>query len=402
VLRPAFSEALAMHAELLDQSVTVRALERIDQVEARSWNELAGAEQPFLRHEFLSALEHQRCVGGDTGWQPRHLVVQDSCGRLTGAMPLYVKQHSWGEFVFDWSWAEAYREHGLAYYPKLVCAVPFTPVSGARVLTAPDVDRRTVMTRLLGAARDLAEDHGCSSLHLLFPRSDELDLAGALGWLPRSDCRFLWRNYQYESFDQFLGTMTAAKRKKVKRERQRVLDAGIRFESRKGGEVDPDLWQTIYQLYASTFAKRGQLPYCTREFFEELGRVLPENLLLILATLNGRIVAVALFLEDRQALYGRYWGCDGDYHSLHFETCYYQGIERCIRNGLARFDPGAQGEHKLARGFEPTLSSSAHYIRDPRFAAAIARYLERERAAIDAYVADATAHLPFRAPTTKL
>ena len=390
-----------MHAELLDQTFNVRALERIDEVEARSWNALAGAEQPFLRYEFLSALEHQRCVGGDTGWQPRHLIVQDSSGRLVGAMPVYLKQHSWGEFVFDWSWAEAYREHGLSYYPKLVCAVPFTPVSGTRLLTAADVDRTAVMTLLLSAARQLAEDHGCSSLHLLFPRSDELDLASSLGWMPRSDCRFLWHNYQYESFDEFLGTMTAAKRKKVKRERQRVTEAGIRFESRKGGEVDAALWQTIYELYASTFLKRGQVPYCTRGFFEELARALPEHLLLILAMLDGRTVAVALFLEDRQSLYGRYWGCDGAYHSLHFETCYYQGIERCIRNGLVRFDPGAQGEHKLARGFEPTLSSSAHYIREPRFAAAIGRYLERERAAIAAYVADATARLPFRAGTPK-
>jgi predicted N-acyltransferase len=386
---------------LLDQGLCARAVERIDQVEPAAWNELAGAEQPFLRHEFLSALEHQSCVGGDTGWQPRHLIVQDSDRRLVGAMPLYIKDHSWGEFVFDWIWAKAYLESGLSYYPKLVCAVPFTPVSGTRLLTATDADRNAVMTRLLRAAHDLGEEHGCSSLHLLFPRSDELEAATTLDWLPRSDCRFVWRNQGYDSFEGYLATMTAAKRKKIRRERQRVADAGIRFESRKGGEVDPALWQIVYRLYAGTFVKRGQRPYFTRGFFEELGRALPEHVLVILAMRDGRPVAVALFLEDRQSLYGRYWGCDGDYHSLHFETCYYQGIERCIRNGLVRFDPGAQGEHKLARGFEPTLSGSAHYIREPHFAAAIARYLERERAAINAYVAEAAERLPFRADVPK-
>ena len=386
-----------MHAtEPLEQSFVARTLERVDEVAPAEWNALAGTEQPFLRHEFLGALEHQGCVGGDTGWRPRHVTLRDASGRLVGAMPLYAKEHSWGEFVFDWSWAEAYREHGLAYYPKLVCAVPFTPISGTRLLTAPELDRGEVMARLLGAADEQAEAIGASSLHLLFPRCEERDLAVTHGWLPRSDCRFLWHNHGYENFDQFLATMSSAKRKKLRRERQRVQEAGIRFETRLGGELDEASWKLVYELYASTFLKRGQTPYCTRGFFEELGRALPEHLLVVLAMLDGSPVALAIFFEDRQTLYGRYWGCDGAYHSLHFETCYYQGIERCIRNGLVRFDPGAQGEHKLARGFEPTLSWSAHRIREPRFAAAIARYLERERAAVDAYVADAAARLPFR------
>jgi predicted N-acyltransferase len=387
-----------MHASgQVAADVTTHVLERVDDVDRDAWNALEGAQQPFLRHEFLSALERTRCVGGDTGWQPRHLTIRDASGRLAGAMPLYVKHHSWGEFVFDWSWAEAYREHGLPYYPKLVCAVPFTPVGGARLLTAAGADRTSTMRRLLRAACGLAERDGASSLHLLFPRDDELALARSLAWLPRIDCRFVWHNRGYDTFDAFLGTMSSEKRKKLRRERRRVREAGIVFEQRAGGDIDRPLWRTIYKLYASTFGKRGQLPYCTREFFEDVGRALPAHLRVVIARRHGDVVAVAIFLEDDDALYGRYWGCDGDYNSLHFEACYYQGIERCIEKGIARFDPGAQGEHKLARGFEPTRSASAHYIRDARFAAAIARYLERERAAVDAYIADAADHLPFRA-----
>lgn len=387
-----------MHAnESLDLSIHAGVIEHIDDVSAPEWNRLAGTEQPFLRHEFLAALEHQRCVGGSTGWRPLHVVARDGAGRLVGAMPLYLKQHSWGEFVFDWSWAEAYREHGLAYYPKLVCAVPFTPVSGARLLTAPDSERAPIVACLFETAEEVAREAGASSLHLLFAHGDELDAARALGWLSRRDCRFVWRNQGYETFDEFLARMSSAKRKKLRRERQRVQEAGIRFETRLASDIDARQWQTIYGLYASTFLKRGQSPYLTRGFFDEIGRTLPEHLLVIVALLAGEPVAAAIFLEDSQSLYGRYWGCEGAYHSLHFETCYYQGIDRCVRRGLARFDPGAQGEHKLARGFEPTLSGSAHRICDARFAIAIGRYLERERAAVDAYVADAMTHLPFRA-----
>jgi predicted N-acyltransferase len=384
-------------SEQVAADFTTRVLERVDEVDRDAWNALEGTRQPFLRHEFLSALERTRCVGGETGWQPRHLTVHDAAGRLAGAMPLYVKHHSWGEFVFDWSWAEAYREHGLDYYPKLVCAVPFTPVGGARLLTAPGADRRATQRRLLRAACGLAEREGASSLHLLFPREEEVELACELRWLPRFDCRFVWHNRGYGSFDDYLATMSSEKRKKVRRERRRVREAGIRFEHRGGDEIDRALWRTIYRLYASTFGKRGQLPYCTREFFEEIARALPEHLCVVIARRHGDVVAIALFLEDDEALYGRYWGCDGEYDSLHFEACYYQGIERCIARAIPRFDPGAQGEHKLARGFEPTRSTSAHHIRDARFATAIARYMERERAAVDAYIADAAAHLPFRA-----
>jgi predicted N-acyltransferase len=383
--------------ESFDLCIHACVIEHIDDVSASEWNRLAGAEQPFLRHEFLAALEHQHCVGGNTGWRPLHVIARDGAGRLVGAMPLYLKQHSWGEFVFDWSWAEAYREHGLAYYPKVVCAVPFTPVSGARLLTAPDSERSLIVARLFETAEEVAREAGASSLHLLFAHGEELDAARTLGWLSRRDCRFVWRNQGYESFDDFLARMSSAKRKKLRRERQRVQEAGIRFETRLGSDIDARQWQTIYGLYASTFLKRGQSPYLARGFFGELGRTLPEHLLVVLALLAGEAVAVAIFLEDSQSLYGRYWGCEGAYHSLHFETCYYQGIDRCVRKGLARFDPGAQGEHKLARGFEPTLSGSAHRICDARFAAAIGKYLERERAAVDAYVADAMTHLPFRA-----
>jgi predicted N-acyltransferase len=360
------------------------------------WNRLEGAARPFLRHEFLSALESSGAVGPGSGWMPQHLVAHDETGTLAGALPLYAKTNSWGEFVFDWAWADAYRRAGLRYFPKLVAAVPFTPATGARLLTAAGKPRAAITAALAGAALEHARASKASSVHVLFPAAAEAAELGRRGFLLRKDCQFHWHNRGYGSFDDFLGGFTAEKRKKAKRERRRVREAGISFRVLTGGELDEDLWTEVFPLYASTFWRRGREPYLNERFFRTVARSMPDELLVILAVAQGTPVAVAIFFRGEDALYGRYWGSAGDHHSLHFETCYYQGIEYCITHGLQRFEPGTQGEHKIARGFVPEEVWSAHWLSDPRFAAAIDRYLDREREQVDEYMDVVQDHVPYR------
>lgn len=341
-----------------------------------------------MRHAFLNALETSGCVGAGTGWLPVHLSLTDAAGKLAGAMPLYLKSHSYGEFVFDWAWADAYRRHGLDYYPKLLTAAPFSPVTGPRLLGAPYA--------LAEAAVGLVESTGLSSLHALFVTEAEAQALTDRGWLARTDCQFQWRNRGYRDFDDFLETFTAAKRKKVLRERRRVREAGVEFRVLDGGTLDAPLLDAVYKFYCMTYLERGRRPYLNREFFTTLAATMGRELIVILACHGGEPVAAAICLSDGHALYGRHWGCDRHFHSLHFETCYYQGIEYCLDHGLGRFEPGTQGEHKLARGFEPVLTRSMHWIPDPDFRTAIAEYLARERSLIDAYRDDARRHLPFR------
>lgn len=373
----------------------VRILRGIGEIDAAAWNALAGTVQPFLRHEFLSALEVSGCATPQRGWTPAHLVLEDAAGRAIGAMPVYEKTHSRGEFVFDFSWASAYQQHGLPYYPKLVSAVPFTPVRGARALTHPSVDAAATRRTLIAAAVDHARARGCSSWHVLFPRDEEIgDLADA-GLIVRRDCQFHWYNQAYASFDAFLSTFTAEKRKKAKRERRRVAEAGITFDTLHGGDIDSALWATLYEFYADTFYRHGHDPYLNLRFFKQIASTLPESLMIKIARLGAAPIAAAIFFVGADALYGRYWGAGGNYHSLHFETCYYQGIEYCIERGLARFEPGTQGEHKVPRGFVPTMMNSAHYIEDPRFAAAIRDFAAREARAVARYAADVQEHVPY-------
>jgi predicted N-acyltransferase len=371
-------------------------LSSIDAVGAAEWNQLAGSGQPFVRHEFLAAMEHSGAVGPGTGWEPCHLVLRDPAGHLAGALPLYEKTDSWGEFVFDFAWADAYRRAGLRYYPKLVAAIPFTPVSGPRLLTAADTDRTTVVAALVGAARELADDRQASSLHLLFPPADDAPLLAANDLLLRKDCQFHWHNAGYTEFDDFLATFTAAKRKKVRRERRRVREAGVRFRILAGGDVDDGLWEQVMPLYASSFWRRGREPYLNAAFFAEIGRTLPEHLVVVLAEFGGEPIAVAICFRDADTFYGRYWGSAGRYHSLHFETCYYQGIDYCIAEGLSVFEPGTQGEHKISRGFVPVATWSAHWLSHPQFAAAVDDYLVREREHIDEYMDVVRRHVPYR------
>ena len=364
-------------------------------IDAAAWNALA-ADSPFLRHEFLSALERSGCVGQGTAWQPAHLAASDSSGRLVGALPLYIKYDSRGEFVFDWSWAAAYDQAGVPYYPKLVSAVPFTPATGRRLLIARSADFDSVAADLLNAARTLGAEIGASSLHVLFPTEDQRTFLGDEGLLPRKSCQFHWHNDGYGSFDEFLGRFTSAKRKKVRRERRRVAEANITFEHLTGDAPSPEDWDAIYEFYARTFLRRGHAPYLNREFFTEIARTMPENLIVILARFDGQPIATAICFRSDDTLYGRYWGSLADFHSLHFEACYYQGIAYCIREGLTRFEPGTQGEHKLSRGFTPTATWSNHWIPNPGFAQAIARFLDRERDHVGAYMRELGQHSPYR------
>jgi predicted N-acyltransferase len=377
-------------------TLAVRSLASIDEVAAGDWNALAEpCGVPFLRHEFLAALEHAGCVGEATGWRPRHVLARRGT-RVVGALPLYEKTHSWGEFVFDFGWAQAYSRHGLQYYPKLVAATPFTPATAPRLLVAPGEDPDTVRAALLAGARDLLRSTGASSLHVQFAADADADWLQQRGLLGRIDCQFHWENRGYADFEAFLGTFTADKRKKAKRERRRVFESGIAFEWRAGGELSAQDWRAVHRLHADTFRRHGHEPYLNLAFFTEVARTLPGQPRVLLARRGGAIVATAIFFRGADTLYGRYWGADGDHHSLHFEACYHQGIEYCIGAGLRRFEPGTQGEHKLARGFAPALTRSAHEIAEPRFAQAIARFLDEERLAVRAYAREAGQHVPFR------
>jgi hypothetical protein len=379
-----------------------RFLDSIAQIDAPSWNALTGSAQPFLRHEFLLALEQSGCAAARTGWEPKHLLIEDSAG-VSAAMPLFRKSHSRGEFVFDFSWAGAYAQQGLRYYPKLLTAVPFTPVSGARMLLAPKADPKLMTARLIRAAIDYTREERLSSWHVLFPSGDAAAELDRSGLILRRDCQFHWYNHGYDSFDAFLATFTAEKRKKAKRERRRVAEAGIEFDTLHGGDMSAALWRIVYGFYADTFHRHGHEPYLNLDFFKRIAAAMPEALMLKVARIGAEPIAVAIFFVDGEALYGRYWGAGGNFHSLHFEACYYQGIEYCIAKGLQRFEPGTQGEHKVPRGFVPTLTHSAHYIADARFAAAIRDYAGREARGVDTYAAAVNEHVPYhRVPEEEL
>ena len=374
--------------------VTAQWVERIAAITAVEWDSLDTTGHPFVRHAFLSALEATGCVGGDTGWSPRHLVLRDDAGRLLGAVPAYEKQHSWGEFVFDWHWAQAYARLGLDYYPKLLAAIPFTPVTGPRMLLRDDAPAgaRAALARLVLEA---AQERDYPSAHVNFTTPADQDVLEAAGFLRREDCRFLWRNAAYGGFEEFLTRFRADKRKKLKRERRRVAEAGVSIETLAGETVSGALWARIFSFSERTFLQHGNAHYLSAEFLERVAVAMPGSVMVKLAHRAGRPIAAAVFFRDSDTLYGRYWGSAEHVECLHFELCYYQGIDYCIQQGLAVFDPGTQGEHKLARGFEPSLTTSAHWLADARLRRAIERYLADERAAVEHYRQSATNHLPF-------
>ena len=371
----------------------------IADIPAAEWNTLAGLDYPFLRHEFLCAAEAGGCVSAASGWTPRHITIRDG-GILRAAMPLYEKTHSWGEFVFDWAWANAYHQAGVPYYPKLVSAVPFTPAPSRKLLLA-DSDDRDSATALIHSAIALAKDAACSSLHILFPLEEELSVLRDAGLRIRKDCQFHWHNRNYTDFDEFLSTFNAAKRKKAKRDRRHVAEAGIRFRRLHGDDIDDVTWQFVYRMISITFMRRGSSPYFDLDFFRRIGEQLPESVLVILAKQHDEPVAAAVFFESDRALYGRYWGSSVEYNALHFETCYYQGIEYCIDTGKSVFEPGTQGEHKISRGFVPVSAWSAHWLAEPNFFAAIGDYLDEETRHVERYMHAVDAHSPYRKPRHK-
>jgi predicted N-acyltransferase len=367
---------------------SVRVVDSLAAVDPQEWNALAGA-QPFVRHEFLSALIDTGCASRRTGWRPQ-IVLLRRAGALAGAMPLFEKTHSYGEYVFDWAWAEAYERHGIDYYPKLVCAVPFTPVRGARLLAASAADRET----LLRSALELAQD--ASSLHVLFAADAEARLLERCGLMLRRTVQFHWQNEGYADFEDFLGRLSHARRKNIRQERRRVREAGVALRWLEGPAIGRRDWELFNRCYRGTYAAHHSTPYLSLEFFLRVGAALPGNVALLIAEREGRPIASALFFHDARALYGRYWGALEHVPLLHFECCYYQAIEYAIGRGLAVFEGGAQGEHKLFRGLLPVETLSAHWLADARFARAVENFLEREGAGIARYVNELVEHSPFK------
>ncbi len=366
----------------------------ISDIDPAAWDALDTGGSPFLRHAFLATLERTGCVGAGSGWLPAPITLHDERG-LAAATPAFLKAHSFGEFVFDFSWAQAYERHGLTYYPKLVLAVPFTPVSGARLLVRPDTPPDT-RARLIDATRDFAETRNLSSVHALFVGEADRAAFASAGWLARRDVQFHWRNHDYRSFDHYLESFTAEKRKKARRERRRVAEDGITFDTLHGTQIDRAAIDEAFDLHRGTFLQHHNEPYLTRACFRALPAAMGDDFLIKRARHGNETVAMAVFFRGGDALYGRYWGAYEQHHSLHFETCYHQGIEYCIENGISRFESGAQGEHKVARGFAPATTWSMHWIVDPRFRSAIADYLQREGEDREDYARFIEAHVPYR------
>ena len=370
--------------------------DRLDEIDAPDWDALVPDDNPFVSHAFLAGLELTGCIRAEYGWRAHHLALYRG-GRLVAAAPQYLKRNSHGEYVFDWSWASAYDRAGRDYYPKLLVAVPYSPVTGPRLLAGADgsVDvaaRREALLRTLMAAVDGA---GLSSAHANFVAAGEHAAFENAGWLPRFDWQFHWRNRGWRDFEEFLGALSHKKRKNIRHERAQVVRAGVTCEVRHGDELGVADWRDIHALYLNTFAERGNHPALTLAFLRHLGEAMPRRILAVLCKRGGTTIAMALLLRSSTTLYGRYWGCHENVPGLHFEACYYQGIDYCLAHGLTTFEPGAQGEHKLARGFLPARTQSYHYLADARFRSAIRGALAREALMLEEYHAELMAHSPY-------
>jgi len=377
----------------------VRFIHSIADVDSLVWNPLTGSDYPFLQHEFLLALEQSGCTNIQTGWQPLHALVETNTEinpRLIACMPLFAKTNSMGEYVFDWSWADAYQRHGIAYYPKLVTAIPFTPCAGPRICIAAGVSPETIHELLFAQIQKLAAKIRASSWHVLFPEPELAHSLSSLHLLQRAGCQYQWFNDSYACFDEFLATFSSRKRKNLRKERMNIAEQGIVFEQLEGNAINDEHWHYFYQFYQSTYLVRGRAPYLNEQFFTELGRSMPQHLLLVMARKADHYIAGALFFKGKDTLYGRYWGCTEEMQFLHFETCYYQGIDYCIAHGISRIDSGAQGEHKIQRGFKPVNTWSNHWIAHPDFSSAIAGFLQEETQHINDYLLSAAQGLPFR------
>jgi predicted N-acyltransferase len=364
---------------------------QIAEVDATAWNRLVEANHPFLKHQFLHALEQQRCVGESMGWIPRHITLWEGA-QLVGAMPLYEKHNGYGEFVFDHAWSDAYHRLGRDYYPKLVSAIPYTPVVGQRLLARSERHRK----QLLQAARQLAETERFSGLHLLFATAEEGQWMAQQSLLQRHDCHFHWHNRGYRSFDDFLQALKSKKRKNIRQERRRVAEAGVTIRQLDGSTATRQDWVDFDRFYQRTFLSKGGMPTLNLDFFLQIAETLPEQVLLFLADRDGACVAGSLMFRSDSALYGRHWGCDEEIDALHFEACYYQGIEYAITHQLQWFEPGAQGEHKIPRGFVPIETRSSHWLREQFLQEPIRRFCEEEREFVEEYRIEKRAHQPYR------
>lgn len=381
--------------------VEVRFVNSIHQIDRQQWNLLCGDNYPFCRYEFLAALEDAGCTTLAAGWQVTHLAVYEQ-QQLIAVMPGYIKEHSYGEYVFDWAWADAYRRYGFNYYPKWINAIPFTPCAGPRLLVREEHNRPELMAAIMSALQGACELQGYSGWHCLFPNHAQHELFISPLMMQRLGCQFHWFNAEYQHFDDFLACMASRKRKNIIKERRQVGEQGFEFIVKEGGQLQRADMELFYALYRNTYLKRsGHGGYLSQAFFQQLVTCFAEYMVLVCAAKkdeNGEqsIVAAALFFRDQQTLYGRYWGCFEEYQFLHFETCYYQGIDYAIANGLQRFDGGAQGEHKIARGFEPVITYSSHYLQAEEFRPAIARFLREEAEHIQHYANEARELLPFK------
>lgn len=370
----------------------VSDLSEVGQVPWDALVQAQAAPTPFLSYAFLHALHASGSAAPETGWQPQFVLLYDDTDALAAALPLYVKGHSYGEYVFDWAWADAYARHGLDYYPKLLSAIPFTPVAGSRLL-ARDAPARAALLEVLRLTQGATR---VSSTHVLFPPEDEAQQLRDAGFLLRSGVQFHWINRGYGSFDEFLATLDQKKRKNIRAERRKVAQAGVAMRRVRGSEATREDWALFNRCYRNTYREHHSTPYLNLDFFLRIGAAMPDNILLVIAEKDGRPIAASLVIHDRHTLYGRYWGALEHVPCLHFEAAYYQPLEFCIEQGIATFEGGAQGEHKMARGFLPTRTWSAHWLAHPSFADAVERFLEREAGGIDDYLDELNERNPFR------
>lgn len=372
-----------------------RVIKDLGTIPPVKWQQLATANNPFLSHAFLYGLEKFACLKNQN-WTPAHIIIENN-NDLLGCLPLYIKVDSYGEFVFDWAWADAYHQAGRNYYPKLVSAIPFTPVAGARLLVNNDHNPEKIKQHLLDAALELMDANDFSSIHMLFPEETSMSVASNNAAMKRLTCQFHWLNADYRDFQDFTDSLTSKKRKKILKERRDVNNTGVQIERLNGHEITEAQWTAFYQFYSHTFYSKWGEPRLTLDFFKWIGRELAEQVLLIMAKKNNEYIAGAFAMSDDNTLYGRHWGCIEQVPYLHFELCYYQTIEHTINKRLKRLDAGVQGEHKLARGFHPIAMPSAHWVREQDFRNAIASYLKRETNMMQQHIAMLETHLPFKA-----
>lgn len=376
----------------------IDVIDSLETISSSQWNNLIPNGYPFLRHEFIYGLELTQCTTAATGWKGRHIIVYADQSRevILGALPCYLKSHSYGEYIFDWAWADAYQRAGLNYYPKLSCAIPFTPVTGPRWLLNSEANKEDVKYALINKLINDSDSLNISSIHFLYTTKENNEALGEHGFIQRHSSQFQWENNDYQLFSDFCACLSSKKRKNINRERRRIAEAGIEYKWFTGETLNSDVMKTMFQFYRRTIQRYGAQQYLNEAFFNHLKQTLAAQTHILLAYHQERAIAGGIYFSSNNALFGRYWGAADDFHSLHFETCYYQPIDYCIKNNIQRFEAGAQGEHKLSRGLLPVTTYSMHRLLDSRFEAAIMDYVEDETQQIDRYKQLLKQHSPFK------